>query len=307
VDFRFKKKTAFEGEKILKNSLTSILGLSVLFLFSMQTIGWSADGIRNPFDDSNVVTVGPSGTPSTNAKKSFSQPKNSALGVRTIVSKPSGGKYIVARGDCLWKIAQRFLGNGSRYWEIVEANKDRYPSLLKNPNLIFPGWELVIPGANAPLDKQNVSSENNIDGSKNPVPTPQSVGTPPPGAKGGKALLGWLLQTGLTGEALRIAWAVGMKESGGNPRALNGNIRTGDQSYGLFQINMIGKMGPARRKAFGIRSNEELFDPVVNCRVMMKLSKNGTDWGPWGIGPTSYKKTQTSPRFEMFYKMFPPK
>lgn len=53
--------------------------------------------------------------------------------------------YVVSLGDYLWDIARRLLGDGSRWREIVEANKDKYPSLVKNPDLIHPGWVLEIP------------------------------------------------------------------------------------------------------------------------------------------------------------------
>jgi murein DD-endopeptidase MepM/ murein hydrolase activator NlpD len=55
--------------------------------------------------------------------------------------------YTVVRGDSLSAIAKRFLGDPMRYWELVEANKHRYPSITKNPDLIHPGWELIIPGS----------------------------------------------------------------------------------------------------------------------------------------------------------------
>jgi nucleoid-associated protein YgaU len=49
--------------------------------------------------------------------------------------------YTVVAGDCLWDIAARHLGSGSRYTEIAELNTD----LVKNPNLIYPGWVLRLP------------------------------------------------------------------------------------------------------------------------------------------------------------------
>jgi len=49
--------------------------------------------------------------------------------------------YTVVKGDCLWKIALKHLGSGSRYVEIYELNKDK----IKNPNLIHIGLELVLP------------------------------------------------------------------------------------------------------------------------------------------------------------------
>lgn len=53
----------------------------------------------------------------------------------------SGKTYTVKSGDCLWKIAKQFYGNGSQYTKIYEANKDT----IKNPNLIYAGQVLTIP------------------------------------------------------------------------------------------------------------------------------------------------------------------
>lgn len=49
--------------------------------------------------------------------------------------------YTVVSGDCLWTIAQRHLGDGSRYTEIYELNKD----MIKNPSLISVGQVLKLP------------------------------------------------------------------------------------------------------------------------------------------------------------------
>lgn len=56
-------------------------------------------------------------------------------------AKPSGQNYTVKRGDCLWNIAKRFYGNGSKYTTIYNANRGK----IKNPNLIYPGQVLWIP------------------------------------------------------------------------------------------------------------------------------------------------------------------
>lgn len=58
-----------------------------------------------------------------------------------VSSAPSGQNYTVKRGDCLWNIAKRFYGNGSKYTVIYNANKSK----IKNPNLIYPGQVLWIP------------------------------------------------------------------------------------------------------------------------------------------------------------------
>lgn len=51
--------------------------------------------------------------------------------------------YTVKSGDCLWNIAKKFYGNGSKYTKIYEANKDK----ITNTNLIYAGQVLIIPSA----------------------------------------------------------------------------------------------------------------------------------------------------------------
>lgn len=100
-----------------------------------------------------------------------------------------------------------------------------------------------------------------------------------------------LRQAGFKGEALKIARAIAQAESGLNPRAYNPNAGTGDKSYGLFQINMLGAMGPARRAQYGLKSNEDLFDPLTNAKVAFRMSGGGTNWSPWSTYKSGvYKK-----------------
>lgn len=51
------------------------------------------------------------------------------------------GTYTVVRGDTLWGIAKKLLGDGSRWREIYNLNQDK----ISNPNLIYPGQVLTIP------------------------------------------------------------------------------------------------------------------------------------------------------------------
>jgi len=94
-------------------------------------------------------------------------------------------------------------------------------------------------------------------------------------------LVALLKAVGFKGEALREAWAVAKKESSGRPLAHNGNASTGDNSYGLFQINMLGELGADRRAKFGLDSNAELLNPVVNAQVAYHMSNGGEDWSAW--------------------------
>lgn len=91
---------------------------------------------------------------------------------------------------------------------------------------------------------------------------------------------------GFKGKDLVVAWAVAKKESNGRPLAYNGNHKTGDSSYGMFQINMIDDLGPDRRTKFDIESNAELFNPVKNAEIAYYMTSGGDDWSSWkGITP----------------------
>ena len=96
-----------------------------------------------------------------------------------------------------------------------------------------------------------------------------------------------LLKTvGFEGLGLKQAWSIAKRESNGRPLAYNGNRNTGDNSYGLFQINMIGNLGPERLKKFDLESNKELFDPVTNAEITYHMTKGGSDWSAWkGMTP----------------------
>jgi hypothetical protein len=91
---------------------------------------------------------------------------------------------------------------------------------------------------------------------------------------------------GFRGKDLVVAWAVAKKESNGRPLAFNGNHKTGDSSYGMFQINMIDRLGPDRRDKFDLDSNAELFNPVKNAEIAYYMTRGGEDWSSWkGITP----------------------
>src|SRR5258705_3437861 len=84
---------------------------------------------------------------------------------------------------------------------------------------------------------------------------------------------------GLNATDTAIAVAVAIAESGGN--TTDHNVVPPDNSYGLWQINMLGGMGPERRKQFGLTNNDELYDPNVNAKAMAAISHGGTNWQAW--------------------------
>jgi hypothetical protein len=85
---------------------------------------------------------------------------------------------------------------------------------------------------------------------------------------------------GFSGNDAQTMAAIIKAESSGNPYAHNTNRSTGDNSYGLSQINMIDTLGPARRKQFGLKSNEQLLDPQTNLRAAKQV-KDSSGFGAW--------------------------
>lgn len=79
--------------------------------------------------------------------------------------------------------------------------------------------------------------------------------------------------------AVAIALAESGDDSGGETTAHNS--RPPDDSYGLWQINMYGPLGPDRRAKLNMERNTQLFEPNANARAMMLISNNGTNWRPW--------------------------
>jgi hypothetical protein len=105
-----------------------------------------------------------------------------------------------------------------------------------------------------------------------------------------------LAAVGFEGKALKTAWAIAKRESNGRPLAYNGNRNTGDSSYGIFQINMLGNLGVDRKEKFELKSNESLFDPTKNAEIAYYMTGGGSDWSAWkGL----------TPRAQEFYLKFP--
>lgn len=87
------------------------------------------------------------GTKTVNISFNMGKPKASVEPQREATTSPAPAAaqtYTVVKGDCLWNIAKKFYGNGSKYSIIYNANKS---VIGGNPNLIYPGQVLTIPAA----------------------------------------------------------------------------------------------------------------------------------------------------------------
>ena len=56
-----------------------------------------------------------------------------------------------------------------------------------------------------------------------------------------------------------------------------------DDSYGLFQINMKGNLGPGRRKQYGLTNDRDLLDPATNIKAARLIFGDGQGLKHWSI------------------------
>lgn len=74
-------------------------------------------------------------------------------GARDTTGKEETTTYTVKSGDCLWNIAKKYLGNGTKWTELYNSNKDTIEFAAKkagkesssNGYWLFPGTVLKIP------------------------------------------------------------------------------------------------------------------------------------------------------------------
>lgn len=66
--------------------------------------------------------------------------------------------YTVQKGDSLWNIAKNSLGDGTKWQEIYKLNQN---SIGQNPDLIYPGTEIQLPGASPEIANGGTTSMTN--------------------------------------------------------------------------------------------------------------------------------------------------
>ena len=60
---------------------------------------------------------------------------------QVIQQSPDVTYYEIQKGDSLWKIADKFYGDGTKHTKIFADNRE----VIKDPDLIFPGQKIRIP------------------------------------------------------------------------------------------------------------------------------------------------------------------
>ena len=128
----------------------------------------ATDPVSAPPSGSASAVASASSSPSSPADAS-SEPSATASPAAT--EEPAEGTvYTVRRGDTLASITRAY---STTTQQLQAWNDDRYPSLASNPNVIEPGWELIVAG------------DPNVTPRPTPTVTPATPRpTPPPASTG---------------------------------------------------------------------------------------------------------------------------
>lgn len=108
-----------------------------------------------------------------------------------------------------------------------------------------------------------------------------------------------LHEAGFTGRSLPIAWAIVMRESGGNPKSISPT-----HDYGMFQLNRAAYKNAPWWNA------KKLLTPGYNAAVAFDLTQGGKTFYPWDISGTGkylnrYTSRSTYNKFKEWLVRFP--
>lgn len=112
----------------------------------IKELGLDAEGLDITVEGDQVKVTGKA--VSQEMKEKVILAVGNVEGVATVEDEIEGGAgdpvfHTVEKGDTLWAIAAKTMGNGAKYTEIFEANKP----MLSDPDKIYPGQVLRIPSA----------------------------------------------------------------------------------------------------------------------------------------------------------------
>ena len=105
-------------------------------------LGLDAEGLEITVEGDKVKVTG--NAVSQEAKEKVILAVGNGEGVAEVEDDAGGDEpkfHTVEKGDTLWAIAAKTMGNGAKYEEIFEANKP----MLTHPDKIYPGQVLRIP------------------------------------------------------------------------------------------------------------------------------------------------------------------
>jgi len=151
-------------------------------------------------------------------------------------------------------------------------------------DMLSMGYSTTVPLPSDVLGSSKASTSSSSTSSTSSSTPYMGSGNYSKNALDDNSLRSTLTNAGFSGQGLENAMKIARAESGGRPGAYNGVGL--DNSYGLFQINMIGDLGKKRNENYlrdyasiGYTGPESLYDPAINSKIAYAISNEGTKWG----------------------------
>ncbi len=131
----------------LVNKLLNLQDSATRFIVEGEGINWNLEVVIDSFDFR--MPFGEAGDyyytlTMREYKKTTAKERATTTTTTTAVTTPvkqTPKTYVIKSGDSLWKIAKSVLGDGGRWKEIYDLNRDK----IKNPDVISIGKELRLP------------------------------------------------------------------------------------------------------------------------------------------------------------------
>ena len=192
----------------------------------------------------------------------------------------SPSTYVVQRGDTLWGIAERQLGDPLEWQAIYQLNEGRLQpdgATLTDPHWIDPGWTLLLPAATSPPSAAPVSPP--------PPTTPTSPTTEPPATT--------LPPATTPGAAIRAIPTTPTPATGTGPvrvshgiepvRLPSGSVVAGSFAAGVLSAVALGRL--RRRHAYRYRPPEPgrnlgpdpLTPTLRHLAMVVRAQENSSD------------------------------
>lgn len=157
----------------------------VLKLPASVDVGVAATSAGQPGDGLDAGGDEPVGiAPSKSADGDTAEPVGSNDPEGTVDVRNRGAEaveVVVEPGDTLWGIAEEELGDGTKYPEVYEASRDTEQpggARLTDPDLIYPGWTVTVPGAGESATDSGTEGER-ADDAAQPSPGADEQGDEP--------------------------------------------------------------------------------------------------------------------------------
>jgi hypothetical protein len=180
------------GSQRLARILVSALLLTGIAVGQAAAASAAVGGGNAPLEPGSQITIGASATPTASTTTTVAADDQAVGpvqfdGVHNKTNPLAGKKIYTVKApvghkhDNLWDIAANHLGDGRRYKEIYELNKERVQpdgQHLHLAKLIMPGWDLIMPEDAVGVERVPIQQATPAPVAKTTTTTPTTVQTP---------------------------------------------------------------------------------------------------------------------------------